>query len=60
MINRIELKKLLDEKRELNAQFNQLSEQARDFDERICICMGKKPGSDITHESILIEVLKDD
>ena len=60
MINRVELKKLLDEKRELDAQLKQLSEQARDFDGRLCKCMGKEPGSIITHDEILIEVLKDD
>jgi len=60
MVDKILLGSLMKEREEINAQYKEFTEKCRNFDNRLCDCLGVERGTAIKEDDIIKVLLKDD
>lgn len=60
MVDKILLGSLMKEREQINAEYKEFTEKCRDFDNRLCDCLGVDRGTSIKEDDIIKLLLNED
>lgn len=60
MVDKILLGSLMKEREQINAEYKEFTEKCRDFDNRLCDCLGVDRGTAIKEDDIIKLLLNED